>query len=146
MVTEGHILYFDPFYFKNGNLSKSKYFVVLKIVDNNFVLASLPTSIDTIPHKYELEQGCLELPDINFHCYVFQPNFPITECGKSFPLRTLLHGHQLEDYSIQTLRAVYPTEGVDYFVWGKLKAEIFRSLLSCFRNSKAVKRKYKRIL
>ncbi len=146
MLTEGNILYFDPFYFKNGNLSKSKYFVLLKIVDSNLVIASLPTSVDAIPEKYEFEQGCLELPDINFHCYVIQPNFPITECGKSFPLRTLLYGHQLDDYSIKTLNDVYPVEGVDYMIWGKLKQEIFQSLLSCFRNSKSVKQKFRKIL
>lgn len=146
MLTEGNILYFDPFYFKSGNKSKAKYFVVLKIFGGNFVLASLPTSIDTIPQKYELEFGCLELPNINFHCFVFQPNISVTECGRSFPLRTLLFGHQLDEYSIQILNSVYPVEGVDYTVWGKLRPDVFQDLLSCFRTSQSVKRKYKRIL
>jgi hypothetical protein len=30
MFDEGTIIYFDPFYFKNGNAAKPKYFVVLK--------------------------------------------------------------------------------------------------------------------
>jgi len=30
MLEEGNIIYFDPFYFKNGNTAKRKYFIVLK--------------------------------------------------------------------------------------------------------------------
>jgi hypothetical protein len=28
MLEEGNIIYFDPFYFKNGNTAKPKYFLV----------------------------------------------------------------------------------------------------------------------
>ena len=70
MLEEGNILYFDPFYFKNGNPAKPKYFVVLKNIDNNSILASLPTSKDSIPEKEEIENGCVELPNINFNCFV----------------------------------------------------------------------------
>lgn len=42
MFTPGNILYFTPFYFKNGAPSKNKYFIVLKDVDGQLVLASLP--------------------------------------------------------------------------------------------------------
>lgn len=52
MFEEGNIIYFDPFYFKNGNTAKSKYFIVLKNVkDSNTILASLPTRRDSIPEK-----------------------------------------------------------------------------------------------
>lgn len=46
MFKEGNILYFNPFYFENGNTPKPKYFLVLKEVDGQLVLASLPTLHD----------------------------------------------------------------------------------------------------
>ena len=49
MFKEGNILYFNPFYFENGNTPKPKYFLVLKEVDGQLLLASLPTSHDHIP-------------------------------------------------------------------------------------------------
>jgi hypothetical protein len=51
---EGNIIYFDPFYFKNGNTAKPKYFVVLKNFNKNSILASLPTRKDTIPNIYKV--------------------------------------------------------------------------------------------
>lgn len=47
MLEEGNIIYFTPFYFKNGkSTAKPKYFIVLKAnVDNKGVLASLPTRL-----------------------------------------------------------------------------------------------------
>lgn len=146
MLVEGNILYFTPFYFKNGNQPKSKFFVVLKSLGNHAVLASLPTSVDAIPSKYDQQQGCLELPEIGLNCYVVHPNIAITECGKFFQKKTHLFGHQLDEYSTQMLNEVYPTEGIDYTVWGKLRPDVFQDLLDCFRTSQSVKRKYKRIL
>ncbi len=49
MLTQRNILYFKPFYFKNGNAAKNKYFVVLSSQNDNTVLATLPTSKDHVP-------------------------------------------------------------------------------------------------
>lgn len=51
MLSEGNIIYFSPFYFKNGNTSKNKYFLVLKYIENDIVIASLPTRKDSVPYK-----------------------------------------------------------------------------------------------
>ena len=69
MFQEGSIIYFTPFYFKNGNTAKPKYFVVLKNQDDQNLLASLPTRKDNIPVRNEIQNGCLELPDINLNCF-----------------------------------------------------------------------------
>ena len=84
MFKEGTILYFTPFYFKNGNTAKNKYFVVLKQVSNVAILASLPTRRDSIPTFAEVERGCVEIPDINVNCFIISPEEPITNCGKCF--------------------------------------------------------------
>lgn len=144
--TEGSILYFDPFYFKNGNTAKKKYFLVLKDIDDVSILASLPTSRDTIPADKVIENGCIELPDINLNCYVVSANTEVTKCGKMFPVPTFIYGHQIDEYQKSLMEDIYPLEGTDYFVWGEMKIEIFSELIKCLKASKSVKRKYKRSL
>lgn len=146
MLEEGNIIYFDPFYFKNGNSAKPKYFVVLKLLNGKSVIASLPTRKDTIPFKDNIERGCLELPEINLNCFVFPKNVAITECGKSFTFKTYVYGHQIDEYDITLLQESYPNEGSDYEIWGKMQSEIFIELIHCFKHSKSTKRKFKKIL
>lgn len=146
MFQEGNIIYFDPFYFKNGNTAKPKYFVVLKSYGTNSVIASLPTRKDSIPTDNTIEYGCVELPNINLNCFVIPSHHIATECGKQFDFNTYLYGHQIDDYNITTIKEIYPNEGSDYIVWGKLKSKLFSELIDCFKNSKSVKRKYKRLL
>lgn len=146
MLEEGNIIYFDPFYFKNGNTAKAKYFVVLKHADSKTVIASLPTRKETIPAEATIESGCVERADINLNCFVLASGAEITECGKSFAFQTYLYGHQLDEYEIKLMGEIYPNEGSDYEIWGRMKPEIFAALIQCFKSSKAVKRKYKNLL
>lgn len=146
MFEEGTIIYFDPFYFKNGNTAKPKYFVVLKHQYKQNLLASLPTRTDSIPEKEEIDNGCIELPSINLNCFVFSQEIEITECGKMFDFKTHIYGHQIDVYEIEFLKEIYPLEGTDYVIWGKMKDPLFVSLIECLKNSKSVKRKYRKIL
>lgn len=146
MFEEGNIIYFDPFYFKNGNTAKAKYFVVLKNLEHHNVLASLPTRKDFIPQKDEIENGCVELPDINLNCFVISNKTEVTECGKSFDFKTHIYGQQIDIHDIALLKEIYPLENTDYEIWGKMKKDIFQSLLKCLKNSRSVKRKFKRLL
>ncbi len=63
MFEEGTLLLFRPFIFPDGGEPKQKFFVVLKNVDGDMLLASLPTSKDHVPADIELKQGCLEIPE-----------------------------------------------------------------------------------
>jgi hypothetical protein len=146
MFTERTIIYFTPFYFKNGNTAKNKYFVVLKNIDNKSILASLPTSKDYIPEKLVIEQGCIECESSNLNCFVLSPSTKITEDGKCFSVSTYLYGHLLDEYSIDTLTELYPYEASDYQIWGQMKISLFNDLIECLKNSKSVKRKYKKRL
>ena len=110
MFEEGTIIYFDPFYFKNGNTAKPKYFVVLKNQDNHTILASLPTRTDSIPQKEEINNGCIELPPINLNCFVISNDIEVTECGKFFDFKTYIYGHQIDVYEIEFLQEIYPLE------------------------------------
>lgn len=146
MIEERNLIYFDPFYFKNGNTAKPKYFVVLKQLGSKSVLASLPTRKDNIPSTEDAEIGCIELPDINLNCFVFPNNLEITDCGKSFAFKTYLYGHQIDEYDIDLLQDIYPNEGSDYEILGKIKPKLFAALIDCFKSSKSVKRKYRKLL
>ncbi len=44
MFEEGNLLFFRPFLFKNGATPENKFFLVLKKLDGDILLASLPTS------------------------------------------------------------------------------------------------------
>ena len=107
MFDEGNIIYFDPFYFKNGNTAKPKYFIVLKLFGQNSVLAALPTRKDSIPADQTITHGCIELPDINLNCYLISNEVAITACGKQFDFKTHIYGYQLDDYSTSSLQDMY---------------------------------------
>lgn len=133
MLEERNIILFDPFYFKNGNTPKPKYFVVLKKLINVSIIASLPTRKNSIPYKENIEGGCLELPDINLNCFIIPQNIEVTEGGKYFEFKTYLYGHQIEDYEISWLNVRYQNNGIDFEIWGRMKIEIFNELIQCFK-------------
>lgn len=144
---EGTILFFDPFYFKNGGNSKPKYFIVLKVIGENAIVASLPSSQDYAPAAANTVKTCCnELPEAGFNCYVFAAGQIITSNDWSFPKTTFLYGKQLDEYSIKNLQDIYPLESVDYEIIGKLKSKFHKEMFACFKNSAAVKRKFKRLL
>lgn len=145
MYTPGKLIFFDPFYFKDGG-SKRKYFLVLKTVDDNVILATLPSSQAHLPSGLTFHHGCLEIQNIGVNCYIFEANRPITKCGWSFEFNTFCYGPWLDDFNITVLHAYHSIEGVDYEVIGELTNEELQQIIECFRNSPSVKRKYRRML
>jgi hypothetical protein len=146
MGNEGDILYFDPFYFKYGNSSKPKYFIILKITGETSVIASLPSSKDFLPANIVKKHGCVEIPEACFNCYVFESGCLVTTNGWSFPLDTYVYGQQIDEYEISILKDIYPVEGLDFKIIGNLTSKEFSLLKACFINSANVKRKYKKML
>lgn len=145
------IIYFKPFYFKSGNPAKNKFFVVLKESNEKTILASLPTSKDHVPKHISEPFGCVELPDINFNCFVIPEYITVTECGKYFDRNTFLYGAFLygalvDEYDTKMMNELYPFENINFELWGKMRQYTFNELTCCFKNSKSVKRKYKRLL
>jgi hypothetical protein len=143
MYTPGKILYFDPFYFKNGNAAKPKYFIVLYHDLATAVLACLPTRKDHVPAALVLEHGCINSDEINFNCYHFHAGIPITTNGWSFAEPTFVYGSQIDTYRLNLLKETYQVEGVEYEIIGTLKKDEFKRLIECFIKSGSVKRKYK---
>ena len=146
MYTAGKLIYFDPFHFKDGSQPKPKYFLVLKVIGDNAVLASLPSSVNHLPRNQALNHGCLEIPEACINCYIFEAGRPITTTGWSFSFHTMLYGSWLDDYEISSLEKNYPIAGVDYEIVGELTNIELNSIIKCFANSSIVKRKYRRIL
>jgi hypothetical protein len=145
LYTPGKLIFFDPFYFKEGG-SKPKYFLVIKVFDDNVVLASLPSSKVHLPATQTINHGCLEIPDMGINCYIFEANHPVTKDGWSFNLDTFLYGMWLDDFNIEVLKSNHSIEGVDYEIIGELNNEELQNVIKCFKNSASVKRKYKRLL
>ena len=146
MYTPGNILYFTPFYFKNGEESKSKYFIVLHSNSSNTIVASLPTSKDHIPSFVVKKHGCINLDPINFNCYYFVNGTVIADNGWSFPRDTYVYGQQIDTFDKGIFEEIYAIEGVDYEIVGKLTITEFSSLKNCILNSASVKRKIKILL
>lgn len=88
----------------------------------------------------------MELPEINFNCYVILPNIPVTENRKSFSVKTHVYGQYINEYDSDVLMETYPIENIHYQVWGKMNQDVFNEVIQCLKNSKMVRRKFKRIL
>lgn len=146
MFTQGQIFYFIPFYFKNGNTSKNKYFIVLKNIDNDIIIASLPTRSNNAPSLIKVTHGCVNNDERCFNCYAFEATRVIATNGFSFPIATYLYGNEVETYDVGILSSVYQIENIDYEIMGTLTTEEFNNLYNCLKNSTSIKRGIKKLL
>ena len=136
-MTEGALLYCDPFVFKNGATPKPKYFIVLANTDDGVMLASLPKSKDHIPTDAEVVRGAVNIPERGVNAYVFEAGDQVTDTF-CFPRRTFVYGEQLDDYTEEELNAM----GSAIQNLGVLKPEILADLKACLKQAVNIKRKY----
>ncbi len=146
MFNEGDIILCTPFYFKNGEAAKNKYFIILKNISLTSIIASLPTSIDKIPSSLSQTHGCINQDDRCFNCYLFKAGISICDNGFSFPLHTHIYGNEIEDYELSIIQSIYIIEGIDFEKKGTLLKSEFEKLVSCLKNSSSVKRKIRKLL
>ena len=145
MWEEGSLILFRPFYFKNNSIPKDKFFLVLKLIDNNTsVIAVLPSSQDKIPTPIDKSSGCIEMANINFNAFVLTPNRIVTNTGFAFRKKTILYGMYLDTWNVEEMKQTYSTGS--YELKGKLKKNILKDIINCFKKSAAVKRKFKKYL
>ena len=102
MYKEGQLLKFSPFVFKNGNAPKPKWFVVLKHIDDEVMMASLPTSKDHIPSDAVVSDGCVDIPERQVNAFVFSPSTQVTETFH-FSVPTFVYGEGVDEYDQQYL-------------------------------------------
>ena len=136
-MTEGTLLYFDPFVFKNGATPKPKYFIVLANTDDGVMLASLPTSKDHVPADAEVVRGAVNIPERGVNAYVFEAGDQVTDTY-CFPRRTYVYGEQVDDYTEADLNAM----GSTIQNLGVLKPELLADLKACLKQASNIKRKY----
>lgn len=151
MFEEGNILYFNPFYFENGNTPKPKYFLVLKNVEGNLVLASLPTSHDHIPGHIEKVHGCIDDDAINFNCYYFQEGKNIAynereDCDFSFPRDTYVYGYRIAFFDLAKFEKQIASSETILTYKGKLYQKEMLCITECLRNSSSVRRMFRKLL
>lgn len=141
MYQEGQLLKFSPFEFKNGKTPKPKYYVVLKHIDNEVMMASLPTSKDHIPNDVAISDGCVDIPERQVNAFVFSPNTQITE-SFHFSLPTFVYGENVDEYEQQYLDAM-DAEVEDL---GIMDSILFQQLKDCIKKATLLKRKYRKLL
>jgi hypothetical protein len=146
MYAPGNIIYFTPFYFPDGGISKPKYFIILSVDDQSSIVACLPTRSDCVPNIIQKKHGCLNDDTINFNCYFIEHDKAITENGFSFPIDTYLYGERVAFFNQKIFEEIYLVENVDYKVLGKLFDSEFECIIECFKNSKSTKRGIRRKL
>ena len=143
----GTIIYFTPFYFPNGKSApKNKYFIVLHHQDEQWVVASLPSSVDRVPDGVAQDHGCLHLPKAMFYAYIFEPGKPVTNDGWAFPLSTYIYTAWVEAFDKRIFSAVYSVEDVDYQVVGRLTKDEYTALIQCMLTSGDLKGRYRNVL
>ena len=145
----GTILYFTTFAFKggggvNGPASKPKYFIVLRNLDNELVVACLPSSVDRIPANLEQTHGCKQFTNGGFTAYLFEANRSITTNEWGFPLTTYVYPFGVETYDKGELSQQNPRLGDDFQLIGRLVESEFTGLVDCLRASSDIKYKMKR--
>lgn len=147
MYSAQNILYFDPYYFEEGG-SKKKYFLVIKDVDEDIIVASLPTKQDHIPDSISKENtGCINNEETQINCFFFKAGDIVSECGKfGFPLNTYVYGETVKILSKAKLKSIYTKEDIDYQILGKLKDDVYEQVVECFKESSRVKRGVKKLL
>lgn len=139
--TEGQLLCFTPFIFKNGAKPKKKYFIVLKHFDEYMVLASLPTPKDHLPKNSSISSGCINIPERAINAYVFLPNESVTK-SFCFSLPTFVYGEQVDEYNLKYLNGM-DTEIEDL---GIIHDNLFFQLKECLKQSVLIKRKFRKLL
>ena len=150
LFEEGNILYFTPFYFEN-NSSKPKYFIILKCVDTQAVIASLPTSHDHVPSARAKEHGCIDDVTINFNCYYFQEKRLVARNDTNntdfaFPRDTYVYGYRINFFDIRKFQLQVANNQTTIKFVGKLYKQEMANIIECLRNSASVKRSFKRLL
>lgn len=151
MFKPGNIFYFDPFIFPNGDVPKAKYFLVLKEANQNLILASLPTSKDSVPASIPLKHGCLDEECINLNCYIFLAGYQIakhpgTSAVFAFPKNTFVYGFRIAEFEISRLEQQIKENVVKVELKGCLFENEYSAIVNCLKASSSVKRKYRKLL
>ena len=147
MFLEGQLLYFTPFYFKNNNEPANKFFIILRNVDGNTVVASLPTSKANPSSLINISHGCINIADRMFNCYLFQAGRKVCKNGFCFELNTHVYGNQVDTYTFDELtKGNTIKEGIHYIVKGELDTVELNSLQDCLIKSNNIKNRIRRLL
>ena len=150
MFEEGNLLLFRPFLFKNGATPKDKFFVVLKELEGNILLASLPTSKDHVPSDMEVRHGCLNIAERFINVFIFLSGEEIVskDDGSRFAFNknTFIYGADLDIYPTSRFELQERMAQTSIEKIGKLDDSIFEELVSCLAGSKVVKNKFRKML
>lgn len=141
MYQEGQLLRFSSFVFKNGNIPKPKYFIVLRRIDDFVMMASLPTSKDHIPEDVNVIHGCVSIPERCVNAYVLSPYDQVTPCFH-FAVPTFIYGENVDEYDEAYLNAM-DAKVEDL---GILYNDLLQEIRNCVKQATGIKQKFVRLL
>ena len=141
MFEQGQLLKYTPFTFKNGANPKPKYFIVLGLMNEDVVIASLPTSKDHIPNSITAGSGCVNDIERNVNAYIFSEGEIVTNTF-SFPRKTFVYAEQVDEYSCEYLSNMH--SNID--ILGRIYPELLKDIIDCLLSSCMLKRKYRSVL
>lgn len=141
MYQTGELIKFSPFVFKNGNQPQTKYCIVLGLINDRVMIASLPTSKDHVPSDVMVERGCVDIPERGVSAFVFSPNDQVTS-SFSFPRPTFVYGEQVDEYEQKYLDEM----GGAIERLGQIEPALFQSIKDCLKKARLLRRKYRQIL
>lgn len=150
MFEEGNLLLFRPFLFKNGATPQDKFFLVLKKMAGDILLASLPTSKDHVPSDLDVKHGCLDIPGRILNVFVFlaNENVAVKENGTyfAFDKYTFIYGADIDTYPIEKFDFQERMAQTSIEKIGTLDEIVFKELIACLSESKMVKNRFRRML
>jgi len=147
LFVERQVLFFRPFYFKDGAAPLNKFFVILKNIDGVSIVASLPTKVNNAPSLLTIPHGCNNHEDRCFSCYVFEAGKVVCENGFAFKLHTHMYGDQVNDYELEVITKKNTIkEGVEYDVVGMLTQDEFAEVYKCLSDNNSTRGRIKRLL
>ena len=141
MYQTGELIKFSPFVFKNGNLPKPKFCIVLGRIDDKVMMANLPTSKDHVPSDVMVEHGCVDIPERGVNAFVLNPSDQVTASFR-FPHPTFVYGEQVDEYEQKYLDEMGST--VEQL--GQIEPALFQAIKDCVKKARLLRRKYRNLL
>lgn len=137
MFEPGSLLYVHDFEF--GNITRSKYLVVLCVVNGVSIVCSFTTSKQYV-NESDVKDGIIKTP--NKHCYCFLRNVPAGTNNFSFPKTTFIF--TIQNARILPIKKLQDQYRIDYVC--TINPDRFIDILYCFYTSEHTPQNIKREL
>lgn len=141
---DGTLLYIYDYRIPNSEVIKNKFFLVLKQIEGELILCSLPSSV---PHNGVISStGCHRDAAIHLDCYAILPNTKVCcDTGYSFPIETYIYGRSVDLVNQIKFNQQYFYR-LDYEIKGVLDPNLLDDIKNCLKSSESIRNKFKKLI